>query len=161
MGRPKGSVNKLETDSEINNVAETTLEDVFKSLQQLNDKFDRMLEGRVSERPLPEVEVKEEKPKEQFPIPIEYRMIVAEILNKDFELELGMISDSPAFEFIIVVPQKYSNLSDEYIKMYKRDIRPKVIPYAEGAMGVRLWAERVFNSFNPTIQALIVNDRTP
>lgn len=93
-------------------------------------------------------------------VPNEYREIVTQVLSKDFGIEVSPLSDSPAFQFTIICPDKYSTISPEHKAMYGKDIRPKVITNGEGSIGVRAWAERVWMSFNPTIQALIVSDRT-
>ena len=164
-GRPKGTKNKKSAErSEDKKVFES----ISSTLNKINDKLDRMMGQQlevkqmgekssvvsaVTTNPVPEA-------KNEFPIPIEYRYITDELLNKDFGIELEMVSDSPMFQFTVVVPEKYSNLSDEYKRMYKRDIRPKMITFAEGAVGVRSWVERVWSSFNPTVQALIVSDKT-
>lgn len=94
-----------------------------------------------------------------FPVPPEYYGLVHTALNKNFQLVVSPISDSPAFQLSIIVPEKYSDVSEEYRRMYGHDVRLKVIPYSEGPQGVRAWAEKVFSSFNPTIQAMIVGDR--
>ena len=94
-----------------------------------------------------------------YPMPSEFRDAVNQILNKEFGIAINPLSDSPAFQFSIIVPGKYSNLPAEHIKMYHADIRAKVIKYADGLQGVRAWCEMVYNNFNPTIQAQIVSDR--
>lgn len=135
------------------------------SIEKLNkavDKLNEQLEG-------PKLELKREDATqstpelisaEQFyPVPAEYTDLVNTTLNKHFKITINPLSDSPAFQFNVIVPDKYSSASEEYKKMYKADIRPKVITYTEGVVGVRDWLLRVYNSFNPTIQALIVADR--
>lgn len=94
-----------------------------------------------------------------YPMPSEYREAVNTILNKEFGIAIYPLSDSPSFQFSIIVPDKYSQVSEEYKKMYKADIRAKVIRYSEGLIGVKMWCEMVYNHFNPTMQAQIVADR--
>ena len=95
------------------------------------------------------------------PVPMEYRDIVDSVLNKAFGVNVEALSDTPAFKFIIIVPDKYSSATVEQKRMVGGyDIRPKVINYAEGGNGVRLWSEKVFSSFNPEIKAQIVSDRS-
>ena len=94
-----------------------------------------------------------------YPMPSEYREAVDAILNKEFGIAIYPLSDSPSFQFSIIVPDKYSQVSEEYKKMYKADIRAKVIRYSEGLIGVKMWCEMVYNHFNPTMQAQIVADR--
>ena len=93
------------------------------------------------------------------PVPFEYRQLVDYVLNKSFGIEIVPRSDAPLFEFSIVVPVKYSNMTPTYKQTYKMDRRPKVMNYAEGANGVREWCEKVFNNFNSDTRALIVADR--
>lgn len=91
------------------------------------------------------------------PIPSEFRGCVDVHLNKAFGIHLKSMGGS--FMFTILVPKKYSTLSEEQWKMLHFDKRVKVVSNAEGVEGVRLWAERVFNSFTPEYQSLIVADR--
>ena len=57
------------------------------------------------------------------------------------------------------MPEKYSNMSQEQKDTFKADLRSKVISYAEGTNGVRIWAEGVYNNLGAEIQALITQDR--
>ena len=50
-------------------------------------------------------------------------------------------------------------MSPDQWSMLHFDKRVKVIDYAEGINGVKLFVERVFNSFGPEYQAMIVADR--
>ena len=95
----------------------------------------------------------------KIPVPLEYRHVVDAGLNKSFGIEIEPLFDRPSFTLVIVTPEKYSNLSEEYKKLYKRDLRPKILNYADGINGVRQWAEQVFNSFNQDIRSMIVADR--
>lgn len=108
-----------------------------------------------------EAEVKESKQddKKNFPVPEDYRQAVNNILNEDFGVLVEPQSDSPEFNLIIVVPNKYSSMSLEEHKMHKADLRSKNISYAEKTNGVRAWAEKVYESFNPETRAQIVKDR--
>ena len=103
----------------------------------------------------PSVQTQEQK----FPIPQEYREIVDQTLNRHFGIEVKAFSDQPAFMFTIVVPKKYSNLSLEEYQMKGADLRSRVINFAEGANGVKLWADKVFNNFVPELKAQIIADR--
>ena len=94
-----------------------------------------------------------------YPIPQEYRETVRATLNQSFGLQVVPLSDQPAFQVNIVVPEKYSSLTPEQMKMYGADIRSKVITYAEGVNGVKAWTEKVRTSFNPDVQAQITADR--
>ena len=94
-----------------------------------------------------------------FPIPPDYVEAVDFTLNKSFSIKLEPFKDSPSFLFTIVVPPRYSTLTPAQREMNVEDIRPKVITYAEGTIGVREWAERVFKNFNLDMQKLIIEDR--
>jgi len=93
------------------------------------------------------------------PVPLEYRQLVDNTLNRSFEIEVLPRTDIPAFEFAILVPKKYSNAPQTHWDMYQSDRRSKVISYAEGINGVREWCERVFSNFNQEIKSSIVMDR--
>ena len=94
-------------------------------------------------------------------VPFEYGEVVASILNSSFGILVQGKSDLPAFEFSIVVPDKYSTAHpDQKAMLGGHDLRPKVISYAEGINGVRQWCERVFNSFSNEIKAQVVADRS-
>lgn len=94
-------------------------------------------------------------PSEAFPV--EYRTIVDAQLNKSFGIHVK--SDVGGFIFTLLVPKKYSIMSDEQWKMSHFDKRVKVIPNVEGTEGVKIWVDKVFSSFSPEYQSLIVSDR--
>jgi len=102
----------------------------------------------------------EEPASPQIPIPKEYRETVDKILNKSFGIRIIPRSDALVFEFVIIVPDRYSNMTSSQREIMKEDIRPRVIPMAEGINGVKEWTEKVYRNFNPEIQALIVADRS-
>ena len=45
-----------------------------------------------------------------YPVPIEYRRIVDELLSPEFGVEIEPSMDSPHFMFSVVVPLQYSNI---------------------------------------------------
>ena len=94
-----------------------------------------------------------------MPVPVEYRAVVDMVLNKNFGIHVASHSDRPAFTLTIVVPDKYSNMSAPYREMYKADMRPKVISYAEGSNGVKEWCEKVYNNLSAEARAQVVEDR--
>lgn len=124
------------------------LHSLFKKQEQL-----------ISVAPAPVISEVATTPSSDIPVPLEYRHVVDASLNKGFGIEIEPLFDRPSFTLVIVTPEKYSSLSDEYKKLYKRDLRPKILNYADGINGVRQWAEQVFNSFNQDIKSLIVADR--
>lgn len=93
------------------------------------------------------------------PIPLDYRSLVDTLLNRHFGIKIVSKRDLPAFEFIVIVPEKYSTVTEGYKAVYKFDIRSKVITYAEGINGVRDWCEKVWKSFTPELQAQISMER--
>lgn len=130
------------------------LEDFNKLLARIEK-----LENPPVEVVVPLAEAPVELQATQYPLPPEYRDAVDQTLNKTFGVQLVPMSDTPAFQLHIVVPEKYSALTPDQRKMYGSDLRSKVITYAEGPNGVKAWAEKVFSSFNPEIKALIISDR--
>jgi len=95
----------------------------------------------------------------KYPVPFEYRQVVDETLNKEFDIEINPRSDLPVFEFTIIVPDKYSNMSPDQKQMLGADRRPKVINYAEGINAVREWAQKVYDNFSMETKSQITNDR--
>lgn len=91
----------------------------------------------------------------EIPVPLEYRQIINEVLNDKFGIKIEPLADRPQFNLIIIVPEEYSTMRPEEKEMYKQDLRSKILSYADGVNGIRQYAELVFSSFNPTIQAKI------
>ena len=113
---------------------------------------------------VPQVALHSAPPMEQTttfsaPVPVDFRQLVDDILNRSFGIAIRPRADAPLFELIIKVPQKYSNAPKPHWEMYNSDERVKVLDYAVGASGVREYCERVFKNFDPTVQSLIVSDR--
>ena len=96
---------------------------------------------------------------QQYPIPPEYREIIDQTLNKHFGIEIKYMSDPPAMMFTISVPKKYSNMSNGDWKTKGVDLRSKVITFAEGSIGVKAWADGVFNNLSMEIRAMVITDR--
>jgi len=97
--------------------------------------------------------------KSKDPVPKEYKETVRNILNKRFGIIVEALTDKPASSVAIVVPEKYSGFTEDEMEVMKVDLRTKVINYADGVNGVKEWAEKVYSSFNPEVQAQIVTDR--
>ena len=100
-----------------------------------------------------------ETPANALPVPSDYRAIVDTVLNSAFGVEVVACSDRPSFQFVIVVPETYSNASPAWREMYREDRRSRVIDYAIGVNGVREYAELVFKNFSHDTQTRIVTDR--
>ena len=120
------------------------------AVASLTDKVEKSVSIVPKEEPKP-VEVPVPVP--DYPVPPAYKQIVELTINKRFGVRLEPMSDTPAFIFTIVVPQKYTKVTSG------EDLRPKVITYSDGEQGVRLWAEKVFGNFDQDTQAKIVADR--
>ena len=123
-----------------------------------------LLEDKLKETPANETPVAEVKAPEapdpnfpKYPTPPDFIAVVDEVLNKNFGIECDPLPDSPMFDFKIIVPEKYSNTPPE--KRVGRDVRSKVISYSEGAVGVRLWAEKVLENLGEEIKFRITEDR--
>ena len=94
-----------------------------------------------------------------FPIPPDYVDTVDLVLNKNFKIDCEPLPDSPAFQFTITVPEKYSSMTPAQRDMIHDDLRVKVISFSDGVNGVRLFAEKVYETFNPDTKFRIVEDR--
>ncbi len=93
----------------------------------------------------------------KLPVPPEYQDIVKYALNAKFQATIDY--NPEGMSFTIVVPDKYSTLTVEQRKNIGGDLRTKVVPNFEGANGIKLWAEKVFNSFSTEIRSQIMADR--
>uniref|UniRef100_A0A7V3JAM8 Uncharacterized protein n=1 Tax=candidate division CPR3 bacterium TaxID=2268181 RepID=A0A7V3JAM8_UNCC3 len=94
-----------------------------------------------------------------YAVPMEYGEIVHSVLNKKFGVKVEPMKDRPEFMLTIIVPPEYSNMTEKEKEMYKTDLRSKIISYAEGSNGVKLWAEQIYKNLGPEIQARITEDR--
>ena len=101
--------------------------------------------------------VEKAKPKIQ-PASPNQRLIVDKTLTKDFDVEVEPM-DGSKYKFTIVVPEKYSAIPPVQRGPKIRDLRPKVLNYADGDAVIEQWSEMVFKSFPPDIQSVIANER--
>ena len=142
--------------------------ELVKSVKELTEKVkvleDKLNTPMVISTPIPEI--KTVQPGEiivssttNYPIPLEYRQIVDSVLNRSFGIRIVPRSDSPHFEFVVVVPEKYSTMTPDQRQMLGEDIRLKVINYAEGINGVRTYCENIYGSFSQEIKGQITQDR--
>ncbi len=95
----------------------------------------------------------------EYPVPQEYREVVDVILNKNFKIFVDYKDGN--LDFNLSVPDKYSNLTPEARKISGgMDRRRRIIPPYEGVNGVKEYLGLVWKSFSPTIQSMIVADRS-
>lgn len=137
----------LDLKSEIQEL-KTRVDNLEKNLEGMNSIIPKELNGGktdISQEAKAEIV-------EDYPIPEDFKDIVETTLNKRFRMRLHPMKDTPAYLFTIIVPSIYSKITDE-------DIRPKVIQHGEGVNGVRMWAEKVFSSFDHGLQEKIISDR--
>ena len=146
---------KITTNDVLLSLAET-----LKGIEEKLELIDAKLFAKV-ETIAVEVEKRPETPLVQSkePVPADYREIVDTVLNQSFGISIESFKDQPAFTFSITVPETYSNAGKSYLEVYKVDQRPKTITFAEGALGVREWAEKVFNNLTQETRTRIVMDR--
>lgn len=163
MPRPKKEEGNKLVEGEKIDTAILILASVSEKLDKIFDKLERSFTGTISSvsQETPTAPQIPTEPTIRVPVPMEYKQIVHELLNQDFDIQVVPLSDSPAFQMTVTVPDRYAHLSDEYRKMYGKDIRAKVVTYSEGVVGVRAYVEKIWSSFNPTIQAQIASDRLP
>ena len=81
-------------------------------------------------------------------IPPAFRKIVNELLTEEFKINIQDFEDRTDFLFEIIVPDKFSSLSEKEKKEGALDIRSKMISRALGENGVRQWTEKVRNNLN-------------
>jgi hypothetical protein len=138
-----------------------TLRALNESISKLGEEIKKMQESSIPKNELLKEEINEPKKKkrESDPIPPDFTDIIGKTLNKQFGIELFSRTDAPLMEFCIIVPEKYGTRTPEQKEMMKRDLRVKVISYAEGVNGVREFAEKVYNSFTPEFRSQIVAER--
>ena len=134
------------------------LESLTQVIESLEKKIDLMVPQQI-QKPEERVISEEDFLTNTYPVPTEYLELVRVILNERFKIQITPLSDTPAFQFTVIVPEEYSNASPSQKQMYKYDLRPKVISFAEGVNGVREWCEKVYRNFNPETQAKITADR--
>jgi len=142
-----------EIEKKVEEIDKDTL--ILESLQKINQRL-TALEEKDN---VPEELKKEPEVKEGHPIPEEYRGIIDNVLNKKFGIKLDYDPERPQFILNIVVPKKYSLMSKDEWEMMGVDMRSRTVSYADGSNGVKEWAEKVYSSFTPEIQSLIVAER--
>lgn len=76
-------------------------------------------------------------------VPPSYRQTVDEILGKDFGCYVHYNSDDSGFMVSIIVPSDKSNVSREYMELYKADIRSRSLTNGQGLAGVKLWCTQI------------------
>ena len=134
------------------------LETLIGEIRLLKETLTKKVELPTSLEDFPK-EMKKSETAPSYPIPQEYRDLVDKTLNKSFGVRITPRADAPLFEFLIIVPDKYSNMSISQREIAKEDVRIKVINMADGVNGVKEWCEKVYKNFNPEIQSMIVADR--
>ena len=138
-------------------MARTTFFEFLSEWETFKKEFDEfktkvlLLETKTRTEEEKSLEIKSET---KFPVPPDYLNIVEVILNKNFGVEYEPRIDIPSFQLSILVPPKYNPLMHG-----NEDRRLKVISNAEGQSGVKTWAEVVWNTFDPNMQASIIADR--
>ena len=134
------------------------VEELTKSVSDLADIVTNLVEGKNKEAPKVEKHTTPEA-KNSFPIPVEYREIVDNTLNKAFGIEVNSHSGG-SFEFSILVPETYSNAGVNHWELFHEDKRTRIIETALGDNGVRLWTQHVFDNFPAETRSRIAFDRS-
>ena len=136
---------------------------LIEAINSLKEKPYELKESESTSTTLPKKPTETPAPPREVemtqPVPMEYRMIVNEVLNKDFGIKMEYMKDRPEFMFTVIVPEKYSPLTSKEKELCSIDLRSKVITYANGVNGVRTWVELIYKNFNPEVQARITSDR--
>jgi len=139
-----------ELEQKLNQLTETveTLKSIVNLAKNLPQASNPQLETKIEVKP--EDKINRILGGISEPVLPEYRQAVDELLNKDFGIHIN--HSTLGTKFTILVPKKYST-ELEY------DVRPKVIPYADGLNGVKSWCEKVLGTFNEQTKALIIAQR--
>lgn len=94
-----------------------------------------------------------------IPIPMEYREIVNQTLNRHFGIVVEPETAYPGFKFTIEVPKEYSSLPLDEFDFRNGDKRTKVINYAEGVFKIKEFCDRIYNTFASEMKAKIIQER--
>jgi len=79
-------------------------------------------------------------------IPPKYRAIASQILSPEFGIDVLDFADRTDFQFSVIVPEKFSSVSQDDRAKGVRDIRSRMIPRALGENGVREWCTLIRNN---------------
>lgn len=153
----------METKTEVEKLSLKSLDAKFTLLSEQISTLTDIVHSLVKKPEAPKVEP-EVAPQVSmaggFPIPVEYREIVDNNLNKKFGIDINYLSDTASFEFSVLVPKEYSNASPTHWETYHQDRRSRVIQNAYGANGVRDWVMLVYENFGPETKSRITFDRS-
>ena len=135
--------------------------EMLNELKGLREDLKILLAPKVPLALTPEAPSIPEPEKQYFPVPSEFEEEKNKVLNQDFKLEINYPGDGrPVFEFMVIVPEKYSNMTPDQKTANKGvDRRLKVIDNALGLNGVKAWLEMVYKNLNAETQARISADR--
>lgn len=137
-----------------------TIKELEVRFNGLESKLDALIASLEAQKPKEPVKAVPVGPESQYPVPSGYRAVVDEILNAHFGITCVPKADAPEFELTIIVPEKYSPTTREQrANLGGYDIRPRVINNAEGLNGVKMWVEKVLNSFTPEVKSQIYQDK--
>ena len=130
----------------------------IKGAVEPNSVINQPVGSTCADIPLISAEPVEEK-EDNCPVPTEYRILVDDILNKSFEIEVLASPSVPTFEFTVIVPEEYSNVPKDEKDQVKIDRRTKIITYAAGSSGVKEWIDKIYSNFSEELKSRITQDR--
>lgn len=148
----------MATQKELVSQLVADVEDLKKQVTSLQEKAVSVAFPAPIPAPAPVENGKTNSPN-YFPTPPDFVEVVDLVLNKNFGVKCEPLSDSPSFQFTITVPEKYSSMPPAQKEMLHEDLRVKVIPFSDGVNGVRLFVEKVYETFNSDTKFRIVEDR--
>ena len=100
-----------------------------------------------------------EKPKERTEPPsLIQKELLTRYLTRDFDAEIVPM-DGTTYNFRVIVPDKYNTIPLSQRGPKVRDIRPKVLHYADGDRAVEEWLNLIYKSFSPDQQATMILER--
>ena len=99
------------------------------------------------------------EPDNTCPVPSEYRVLVDDILNKSFGIEVVASPSVPTFEFTVIVPEEYSNVPKDEKEQVQVDRRTKIVTYAEGVAKVEEWVRKIYSNLSEEMKSKVTQDR--
>lgn len=161
MGR-KPKIQEVQEEVKKDPVAEAllALADAVKGLEKKLD--DKLVTKQLEPVKLPTMQaqhpIMQVSRDNEMPFPLEWRMIIDEVLNQKFKASVNYRADA-LFELTISVPQEYSNAPKSHWDLYKEDRRHIVLSNALGAVGVRDYCQKIADNLGKDLMNKVIDDR--
>lgn len=116
-----------------------------KSIEKLNKKLDEKPKEQDLKDKFEEQSGVHIKPEDISGnhIPPKWREIVDRELGKDFKIKVVYPEKGSGFAFKIIVPESKSNMTEDYKRRQKIDVRTKALGYGDAISGIQLYCQKV------------------